>query len=233
VSGDWQPRVWDAINVALIDLDAPSAAMLDDAALLAREEVERAARFAAEPEARRYRRAHAALRLAVGGEAGVAPAALQFVRGEHGKPHLAGSDIHFNLSHASNWASVAWTRGRDVGIDIELRTRRVVEPLRLAARFLHPEEHARLEALAEENREASFLRLWTAREAYLKAIGTGLGTGGEAFNGVALLDGVQAFDWQGWTVRALAAPAELSAAVAARGGQWGIRPSGLTGRRLG
>jgi len=191
VSGDWQPRVDDAIEVVWIDLAQV--------------------------------RAGVALRTIVGRVTGLEPAQLRFAHGLHGKPYLAGSDVFFNLSHTKKWAVVAWSRGREVGVDIEQWKRGGLNPQRLASRWLHDEEQVALAASPEQNRLGLFLRLWTAREAYLKGIGIGLGAGRESFNGAPLLEGVQALAWRGWTVRPLPGPEGLCGAVAARGSGWGIR----------
>ena len=63
-----------------------------------------------------------------------------------------------------------------VGVDVEeVRPRRRLDAL--AARVLNDEEHAawlRLDDADEQLR--SFLRVWTAKEAYLKALGIGIAT---------------------------------------------------------
>ena len=55
-----------------------------------------------------------------------------------------------------------------VGVDIE--PSRAIEP---PWSLLHPNERKALETLTSEARPDAFLRLWTAKEAYLKALGLG------------------------------------------------------------
>lgn len=97
--------------------------------------------------------------------------------GAHGKPFapdLVGLD--FNLSHAGSHVIVAIARGQAIGIDIESRARRVsVEGV--AARFFSAAEAAWLANLAPERQHDAFLRLWTHKEAVLKALGDGLSFG--------------------------------------------------------
>lgn len=57
-----------------------------------------------------------------------------------------------------------------VGIDVELLDRAGEVPWAV----LHPDERADLEALAHEPRAAAFARLWSLKEAYLKALHWGL-----------------------------------------------------------
>jgi 4'-phosphopantetheinyl transferase len=45
---------------------------------------------------------------------------------------------------------------------------------RLSARFCSESERDQLHALPESDRETAFLALWTCKEAYLKAVGSGI-----------------------------------------------------------
>ncbi|MBU2533377.1 MAG: 4'-phosphopantetheinyl transferase superfamily protein [Alphaproteobacteria bacterium] len=108
------------------------------------------------------------------------PQAVRFTTTGRNKPVLAadvegdapdGRRIHFNLSHTDGLACLAVTRGHAVGIDLEKR-REVKDDF--IAYALNPAEHAGVEALATADRQAAFFRVWTAKEAYLKALGTGL-----------------------------------------------------------
>ena len=96
----------------------------------------------------------------------------------HGRPAVAGDDgISFSLSHSGSFALVALADGNArVGVDVEeVRPRARLEAL--AARVLDPEEHAAWAAVdAADERLRSFLRAWTAKEAYLKALGVGIAT---------------------------------------------------------
>ena len=93
-------------------------------------------------------------------------------RGAHGGP-VADPPVAVSLSHGGGWiAAAAYVHGR-VGVDVEAG--RDVAP-ELARRCCSTAELAWLERAADaQTRDERFLRLWTAKEAYLKAIGTGLG----------------------------------------------------------
>jgi len=93
---------------------------------------------------------------------------------EHGKPFVAGAaGLSFNVSHSGDVAVVAVALHAEVGADVEvLRPRRFLD--RLATRVLTDDEYARWCALSSDARLEAFLRSWTGREAYLKAIGLGL-----------------------------------------------------------
>lgn len=86
------------------------------------------------------------------------------------KPRLVSpAGWYFNLSHSGEWTCLALSDG-EVGIDIQQE--RPVD-MRLATRFFTAEEQAALQG-AGERAEELFYRLWTVKEAYLKALGTGL-----------------------------------------------------------
>ena len=62
-----------------------------------------------------------------------------------------------------------------IGIDVEALDKRV--PMPVARRYFSEREVAALHALAPEDQPRRFLRLWTLKEAYLKAVGEGLAGG--------------------------------------------------------
>jgi 4'-phosphopantetheinyl transferase len=101
---------------------------------------------------------------------------IRIVRDAYGKPHLADSDLEFNLSHCEASALVAVSAGVPLGIDLE-QQRRDRPVLALAQRFFAGAEAAALEALPERLRQRAFLALWSCKEAVLKALGRGLGFG--------------------------------------------------------
>jgi 4'-phosphopantetheinyl transferase len=113
----------------------------------------------------------AGLRLLLAGYLNLPPGSVTFATGDSGKPRLAGtSAISFNLSHSGAYAAAAVSRGRELGIDIE-EIRPDIAWRDIAARFFSAEETAWLDSMAEPE---AFFRLWTAKEAVLKAVGIGL-----------------------------------------------------------
>ncbi|MFD7111609.1 4'-phosphopantetheinyl transferase family protein [Streptomyces microflavus] len=145
-------------------------------------ELRRAASFARPADRAAYATAHTALRQLLGGYLDRPPAALTFVRepcpgcaGPHGRPAVVqaggGPPLHFSLAHSRGLIAVA-VAPRVIGVDVErLPSPETVEA---CARALHPGEQAELAAAPPGERRAHFGRLWTRKEAYLKALGTGL-----------------------------------------------------------
>ena len=95
-------------------------------------------------------------------------------RGKPFAPALAGLD--FNLSHARDHALIAVARGQPLGVDLERIDRKLVAH-DLARRFFSRHEADALDALPESQRATAFLRLWTCKEAVLKALGAGISFG--------------------------------------------------------
>ena len=90
-------------------------------------------------------------------------------RGPFGKPGLEGLPGDFSISHARGLAVCALNPGGRVGVDVEARALTDLDALRPV---FHPREWEDILASAEPGRTAA--RLWTAKEAALKADGRGL-----------------------------------------------------------
>lgn len=107
------------------------------------------------------------------------PGDLPLHRDAHGRPWLQAPWRGFDASwsHSGERLLVALGRGVRIGADIELLRPRP-RALALAERFFTAGETAALTAVREPAaREASFVRLWCAKEAVLKAHGRGLAFG--------------------------------------------------------
>jgi len=120
-------------------------------------------RFA--PDRHRHHAAHALKRWVIGQLMGFPPHALVFTVDERGKPHIAESGLHFNLSHSGEWAVMALRRDAEVGIDVEqVRPQTISMPWPV---IRHPDEPDLIDM-------ASSLRVWTLKEAVSKCCGEGL-----------------------------------------------------------
>lgn len=101
---------------------------------------------------------------------------MQYDLTAYGKPVLsAHPQIHFSLSHSGEMAVAVFSDG-EVGCDIEKIDDREEENLiRIANRFFSKKEYTWMMAQKEEaERRKAFYQLWTRKESYLKAFGTGL-----------------------------------------------------------
>lgn len=110
--------------------------------------------------------ADALLRRAVARMLGCVEFAVE--KGEWGKPRLADDPaFHYNLSHSGRWVVIAYGNS-PVGIDVET-TRSNAPVERLSRRYFSASEQAYV-----DGDRARFFELWTAKESYLKYLGTGL-----------------------------------------------------------
>ena len=203
-------------------------------ASLSSEECARAERFAFEDARVRFIAAHGLLRTIVSRYVNERPGTLTFTSGRHGKPALAElpgtvEKVRFNLAHSHDSALIAVARGREVGIDLE-RIRDNVESLKLAERFFSPGELEHLRHLPTDQANRLFFTLWTSKEAYLKARGTGLSLGLDRFEvrlvpeepmaRVRLLG--ESREHENYLVRILSLGPDYAGAVAAEGEDWRV-----------
>ncbi|MBR3971048.1 MAG: 4'-phosphopantetheinyl transferase superfamily protein [Ruminococcus sp.] len=92
-------------------------------------------------------------------------------KNRYGKPFLADyPHIHFNVSHARGIAACI-VESRECGIDCE-QVRKY--PVNVPKRVFADSELAILEAAPVAEKDLLFFRLWTLKEAYVKAIGQGI-----------------------------------------------------------
>jgi 4'-phosphopantetheinyl transferase len=104
------------------------------------------------------------------------PADWAFAVNAYGRPHIEGrhaGEVHFNLSHTAGFVTCAIARTYDIGVDVE-RTDRDVDHLQLAPSVFAHLELEHLGMAPSGDRAATFFRLWTLKEAYIKARGMGL-----------------------------------------------------------
>lgn len=167
----------DDVHVWYSSLDLPAPSLQRFEATLDAGERERAKRFCFERERARFVAGRGLLRSILGYYAGVEPSGLDFYYSSHGKPSLTerfgGHKIQFNLAHSSGRAIYAVALDREIGVDLE-RVVPIVEAGQIANRFFSDREKAALHSLAESEKGEAFFKIWTAKEAYLKACGKGL-----------------------------------------------------------
>jgi 4'-phosphopantetheinyl transferase len=106
-----------------------------------------------------------------------APDTLRIERGEQGKPRLAGTALHFNLSHSAGALLLGISRDSELGVDLESAARRTRAVPELARRWFASREADALSALPPAQQQAAFLQLWTCKEAALKCLGSGISFG--------------------------------------------------------
>ncbi|MCX2981362.1 4'-phosphopantetheinyl transferase superfamily protein [Halieaceae bacterium IMCC14734] len=141
---------------------------------------------------------------------------LEFVRNASGKPSLQltnqeAAPLHFNLSHSSRSVACAVTYAGHVGVDVETS-----HPdsglLAMAEHYFAGDEVDCLQKLDGERQQMMFARIWTLKEAYIKARGEGHSKSLDSFSfdckepgSIRLVeDAVARQDWRFWSLQPIA-----------------------------
>lgn len=181
-------------------------------------ELERAGRISSREYFAQHVKGRALLRWWLGEVTGQSPKGFEIVEDGSGAPRLADNPwgIHFNLSHSRDWVLVALSR-LPVGVDIEC-SETEVDWHAIAGVCFHPSEQQYLACLEGDARREAFFDIWTRKEAYLKGIGTGLGTDPGSFstltNDHAVAAGAASTLSPNWYTRMIDAPPGYKAALA-------------------
>jgi 4'-phosphopantetheinyl transferase len=200
------------VQAWLVDLDDRAelrAAELDDA------ERDRAGSYLRPRDGARFAASRAALRLVLAGYLGRAPVSLRFLVDLRGRPRLADRELQFSLARSAGLALIAVSLG-PVGADLERVESRPGLADLAAARFSTGEAEC-IAAGCGGSPMQGFYRHWTAKEAYLKAVGHGLAGLRQAElacgpRPAIRLGGRPA---AGWALSVIDAPAGYAAAIAA------------------
>ncbi|MDJ0519440.1 MAG: 4'-phosphopantetheinyl transferase superfamily protein [Trichodesmium sp. MO_231.B1] len=144
--------------------------------ILSSDEIERANKFYFERDKNRFIIARGKLRKILSRYLNIEPEKLQFTYSDRGKPYLTDTSILFNLSHSQDLALYAITQVNSIGIDLEY-IRPMNDAENLAKRFFSHQEYNLISQLPPQKQQETFFKLWTCKEAYLKATGDGLAGG--------------------------------------------------------
>lgn len=133
---------------------------------------------------RRYREylcGHILARLIISQKLGVSWQKVQLSSNRHGKLYLPATTkpLTFNISHSGEWWVLALAEKGELGIDIESPCNSQLlneDILPIAQRNFSFQEYNLLNQLPDELKQKNFYRMWTTKEAVLKAIGVGLGS---------------------------------------------------------
>lgn len=168
-------KLFPDIHVWAVWLTASPTVIRTYQAVLSPEERARAERFVFDRQRQSYELSQGALRLLLAGYAGCPAQEVAFQFGLRGKPALCGeSQIRFNKSHSGGLAVFAFTTGCEIGVDVE-EAREIPFADQIASSNFCPAEALELSSLGSSTAtHAAFLRCWTRKEAYIKAVGDGL-----------------------------------------------------------
>lgn len=211
--------------------------------ILAVAERARAHRFYFERDRSSYCAAHAMKRLLSASLLACDPQTIGCDYNPWGKPELIESNgLRINWSHTHGLAAVAVAWADDVGVDVECLDRQVSQ-CALAKRYFSSTEARVIANTPAASQTEVFLRHWTLKEAFVKAVGRGLSLPLDSFEINLTEDGRKAFlarcpadcgavtQWQLWD-RAIASHYRI--AIARRSGHGGgaVRTREMTSRDL-
>jgi 4'-phosphopantetheinyl transferase len=147
--------------------------------MLDHEERDRSGRFHLATDRRDFIAAHVLLRSMLSSYVNSPAHQWRFTCDVHGKPridpHIRCGELAFNLSHTQGLVAAAVAAHGTVGVDVEQ-----IDPAKadfaMVEEYFAPAEAEMLKAVPDADRTVCFFHLWTLKEAYIKAIGTGLNT---------------------------------------------------------
>ena len=198
--------------------------------LLSDDEISRANRFHFEKDRKQFVVSRGILRTLLGNYLDCQPNKLSLLYSPYGKPFIENNEgLRFNLAHSQDVAVFGFSIKREIGIDVE-QIRQISDMEVLAARFFCQEETAKLMRLLPSERYSAFFRCWTRKEAYIKAIGKGLGIDLDQFEvsfcpgePAALLKSLPGFaDAWLWHLQEIPVESGYVGAVAAEGLEWNL-----------
>ena len=168
----------DEVHIwSLILQTIPNHRWLALEATLSSEERARASRFRFDRDRHAYVAARGLARHMLSHFAGCLPTAWQFTDDKYGKPRivdpLPNRPLSFNVTHTDQLAAVAVTLTGDIGIDAESIALAPADSA-ITSYYLTDEEVAQVQNLPDDAKAERFIRLWTLKEAFIKATGKGL-----------------------------------------------------------
>lgn len=169
-------RTLEDVDVFVVDLSADREREAIAFRLLDQDEASRCERYLVDGARRQFLLSRGAVRLLLADRLGCSPGKVTFRTGRNGKPDVVldgvRTPIYFNLSHSGTSGLIAVSPSRSVGVDVEERRDRI-DLDGVAKRVFSESERAALLRLMQPEKTQLFFRLWTLKEALIKAKGTG------------------------------------------------------------
>jgi 4'-phosphopantetheinyl transferase len=168
------------VRIAQVSATMPGLAALGQ--YLLGNEAERAARYRFAEDRARFVIGRALTRTSLGHYLGANPLSFPFAYTKREQPVLMRNEnISFSITHTGDYVAVALTANARVGIDIE-HARSKADLVALSKRILSTKDRRIFTTLPVADSLAAFFRIWTRKEAYLKARGEGISDGLQKFS---------------------------------------------------
>ena len=207
------------LHIVRARLDRPPRPIAELTAIASPVERARAAKFLHEADSHRHLIGRALARLALARLLDTTPQAIDIRASSLGKLYIENGPS-FNISHSGNIIMLALAARGRLGVDVEA-VRELRDLPGLARTTFAYDELDAVVSLPTDRRAGAFYRIWTRKEAMLKALGLGL-TALDAISVSAdpgYSNALLRLDLQGesaadWVVRSLACSPDVETAVA-------------------
>ena len=173
ISKNFSALTVDKVHIWRANLARPEKEIANFLAILNVQERERADRFMVQAARSSFIVARAILRQLLARYLTVKAQEVIFRQNSYGKLYVDATPLQFNLSHSHGLAVFIFALETPVGIDVEF-IRDDYNFEEIAQKFFSPIEAAQLFALPEEQRPQAFFNCWSRKEAFIKALGTGM-----------------------------------------------------------
>ncbi|MCG9793499.1 4'-phosphopantetheinyl transferase family protein [Flavobacterium algicola] len=151
-------------------------------------ETDRANRFHNKMDSDRFTIYRSILKMILASYTNTSAHNIVFEYGANKKPYLANHPkIHFNISHAEDFAVIA-VSSKEIGIDVEYLDKQFDYIDLIPDIFTNDAANS---ITTTHNQKEQFYKLWTRKEAFVKAIGKGID---EGFKEVPCIDGQHFID---------------------------------------
>ena len=167
----------NAIHALCVSLDVIDPYLHFLYSIISQDERERADRLIIAHRRRNFIASRGLLRIILSRYLICNPSQIRFCYNYYGKPYIVPianrEELSFNVSHSNSAVLYGLARGRTIGVDIEF-VRRDINYEGIASAIFSEAEIRNLHSLPISLRPSGFYIAWTRREAYAKAIGTGM-----------------------------------------------------------
>lgn len=161
-------------NVFIADMDSSDIHLPTLEAWLSCEEKTKAKGFTGEVLKSRYIISHGILRLLLSKYLLAEPVDIQYDYNEFGKPFCRNNTkLYFNMSHSNQYVCYVFSESAVVGIDLEYK-KEIPELERFLSEIATPQEILALSTIKRAEKMNYVYKIWTIKEAFLKALGLGL-----------------------------------------------------------
>lgn len=176
---DPHPASVGSVHVIWLDLDLPIDVIDDLRSLLNPEERRRLAGLASPLQQRRATARMARRRQVIAEICGVKARDVILESDSQGRPIIVsprGRSLEFSTSHYADISLIAVSQSKRVGVDVEALSE-IPDAPRFISWVASKSEVEKISELPHAEQQIAKLRLWTRKEAYLKATGEGIGGG--------------------------------------------------------